>query len=204
MRYTLIKHATISQPESLLEWFKQSDWLYKMKAVKNFKPSKFIFCKSLQTRIVRHVEFNTLAWSFLVSNTESESEMFSEIRPNRGSQKYASYFTWQVENKPFKAGVLWMNDSRIHQDMKIARNDSAVKLGCRDWCGLPLNASEGLSEEALFFHSKGGRFNSWGLIHCDDRRSPWWASRDRPQHYRSRSDTVMISMNFNSYAWLYF
>ena len=58
--------------------------------------------------------------------------MFCETRPNRGSQKYASYFTWQVENKLFKASVLWMNDSRIHQDMKIARNDSAVKLGSSD------------------------------------------------------------------------
>ena len=29
-------------------------------------------------------------------------------------------------------------------------------------------------------------------------------SRDRPQHDRSRSDTVMIGMNFNSYARLYF
>ena len=26
-------------------------------------------------------------------NTESESEMFSEIQPNRGSQKFASHFT---------------------------------------------------------------------------------------------------------------
>ena len=44
--------------------------------------------------------------------------MFSEIRPNRGSQKYASYFTWQVENKLFKASVLWMNNNRIlgHED----------------------------------------------------------------------------------------
>ena len=39
---------------------------------------------------------------------------------------------------------------------------------------------------------------------CDDRRSPWWASRVRPQHDRSRSDTIMISMYFNSYARLYF
>ena len=136
-------------------------------------------------------------------NTKSESEMFSEIRSNRGSQKYASYFTWQVENKLFKASVLWMNNSRIHQDMKIARNDSVVKLGYSEWCGFPLNASERLSE-LLFFHSKGSQFSSWGLLHCDDRRSPWWASRDRPQHDRSRSDTVMISMNFNSYARLYF
>ena len=81
--------------------------------------------------------------------------MFSNIRPNRGSQKYASYFTCQVENKLFKASVLWMNDSRIHQEMKIVRNDSAVKLGCSDWCGLPLNASERLSEQALIFPLEG-------------------------------------------------
>ena len=57
---------------------------------------------------------------------------------------------------------------------------------------------------SYFFHSKGSRFSSWGLLPCDDRRSSWWASRDRPQHDRSCSDTVMISMNFNSYATLYF
>ena len=70
--------------------------------------------------------------------------MFSEIWPNRGSQKYGSYVTWQVKNKLFKAirDVLCMNNSRIHQDMKIARNDSTVKLGCSDWCKLPLDASE--------------------------------------------------------------
>ena len=63
---------------------------------------------------------------------------------------------------------------------------------------------KGNQSKLLFFHSKGSQFSSWGLLHCDDRRSPWWASRDRPQHDRSRSDTVMISMNFNSYARLYF
>ena len=36
-------------------------------SVKNVKPSKFIFCNSLQTKIARHFEFNTFAWSFLVS-----------------------------------------------------------------------------------------------------------------------------------------
>ena len=63
---------------------------------------------------------------------------------------------------------------------------------------------KGNQSQLFLFHSKGSRFSSWGLLHCDDRRSPWWASRDRPQHDRSRSDTVMISMNFNSYARLYF
>ena len=37
-------------------------------------------------------------------------------------------------------------------------------------------------------------------VHCEDRRSPLWATRDGPQHEHSRSDTIMISMNFNSRA----
>ena len=44
----------------------------------------------------------TLLLKFLVSSTGSESAMFSEIWSNHGSQKYASYFTGQVENKLFK------------------------------------------------------------------------------------------------------
>ena len=45
---------------------------------------KFHICNSLQTEIIRQVEFNTFAWSFVVSKKESESEMFSEIQPNCG------------------------------------------------------------------------------------------------------------------------
>ena len=41
-----------------------------------------------------------------------------------------------------------MNDSRIHRNIKIAKDDSAVKLGCRDLCGLPFNASERISEQS--------------------------------------------------------
>ena len=96
-------------------------------------------------------------------------------------------------------GECFMN----HRNMKIARDDSApLKPRCSDSCGLPLNASERISEQALIFSLEGGRCSSWGLLHCDDRRSPQWASRDGSQHDRSRSDTVMISMNFNSYASL--
>ena len=40
--------------------------------------------------------------------------MFSEVWPNHGSQKFASYFTWQVENKLFKASVLWMNERQLN------------------------------------------------------------------------------------------
>ena len=57
--------------------------------------------------------------------------MCNEIRPNCGSQKHASFFTVQVETNCSRR-VLRMNDSRIHRNMKIARDDRAVKLGCGD------------------------------------------------------------------------
>ena len=50
-----------------------------------------------------------------------------------------------------------MNDCRIHRNIKIARDDSAVKLGRCDLCGLPLNASERISEQALNIFSFEGR-----------------------------------------------
>ena len=66
------------------------------------------------------VEFNTFAWSFLVSNTECGGEMFSEIRPNCGLQKNASFFTWQIKNKLLKASFTnerqpneWVASNRI-------------------------------------------------------------------------------------------
>ena len=59
---------------------------------------------------------------------------------------------------------------------------------------------KGYQKKLSVVHSKGGRCNFWGLLHCDDRRSPWWASRDGSQHDRSCSDTFMICMNFNNYA----
>ena len=64
---------------------------------------------------------------------------------------------------------------------------------------------KGYQSKLLFFHSKGGRVIFWGLLYCDDRRSPWWASRDELQHDHIRSDTVMISMNLTfTPVWLFF
>ena len=60
-----------------------------------------------------------------------------------------------MENKQFKASVLLMNDNRIHGNVKIVQDDSAVTLGCSDWCGLPLNASERIVEQALIFSLEG-------------------------------------------------
>ena len=72
-----------------------------------------------------------------------------------------------------------MNDSWIHWNMKISRDDNAIH-----------------------FHSKGGRCKFWGLIHYADRRLSQWAYLDGPQHDRSSSDTVMISINFETYSSL--
>ena len=41
-----------------------------------------------------------------------------------------------------------MNDSRIYRNMNITRDDSAVELGYNDLFGLPLDASERISEQA--------------------------------------------------------
>ena len=57
--------------------------------------------------------------------------------------------------------------------------------------------SEGYQSKLLAVLLKGGQCNFWDLLDCDDRISPWWASRVGPQH-----DTVMFSMSFNSYASL--
>ena len=81
--------------------------------------------------------------------------MFSELLPNCGPYKQVSFFTLQVENKVYKAEVLGMNDSRIHRNMKIARDDNTVKLGCSDWWSPPLDASERISEQALIFPLEG-------------------------------------------------
>ena len=93
---------------------------------------------------------------------------FSRIKKKKiknTAHKNTQVFSYdKVENKLHKASVFWMNDSQIHQNMKIARDD-------RDY-------------------------------YSYDQRSSWWASRNGLQHDHICFDTVMISMNFNSYASL--
>ena len=50
---------------------------------------------------------------------------FSRIMAHKNTRVFSHD---KVENKLFKASVCWMNDSRIHRNMKIARDDSAAKL----------------------------------------------------------------------------
>ena len=56
----------MSQSEYVLEWFTESDWQSKMRAVQNDKPSKFTIYNGSQSETVRKVKFDTFAWSFSV------------------------------------------------------------------------------------------------------------------------------------------
>ena len=153
-------------------------------------------CNSSQTEILRQVEFDTCLKLFGL-HAEPEDEIFSEIRPNRDTQKHPSFYTWQLEKKLLKACVLWMNDSRIHRKMKISRDDSAVKLGCRDFHATHRKRYQ---SKLLLVHSKGDQCNFWGFLHRNDQRTPWWVNFSGPKHDRSRPATFMICTTFDSYV----
>ena len=166
MLYTLIKHATISQSESLLECFKWSDWLKKIKAV-IVKPSKFTICDSSQTEIVWLVEFNTFAWlrKFLYSfNTESESGMSSEL----WLVKTRKFF--HMINNLLKAFVLWMNYGWIHGNSKIYRNDSAVRereREVREMVGHKFKLVDdvtALAQLRVLYSDRARSFNQWQRV----------------------------------------
>ena len=134
---------------------------------------------------------STLSWSFLVSYTESESEMFSETQPNHVSQKYKSYFTWQVENKLFKASV-FMNEWQPNSPGCKDRSEWQCRKTRLKWLtdvAFHSTHQKGYQSKLLFFHLKGSRFSSWGLLHRNDQRLPSWASHDRLQYDCSCSDT---------------
>ena len=89
----------------------------------------------------------------LIQNLEVKySVNFSRIMAHKNTRVFSHD---KVENKLFKASVFWMNDSRIHRNMKIARDDSTAKLGCSNWSDFLLNVSERISEWALIFSLEG-------------------------------------------------
>ena len=75
--------------------------------------------------------------------------MFSEIRPNCGSQKHASFFTWQLINKLLKASFTKERqpNSLEHEDCSWWQSRK-TRLQWLMWPS-PLNASERISEQAL-------------------------------------------------------
>ena len=80
--------------------------------------------------------------------------MFSEIRPNRGSQKYASYFTWQVENKLFKASV-FMNEQQPNSPGNEDRSEWQRRKTRLQWLMWLSTQRIGKIIEALVFPLEG-------------------------------------------------
>ena len=124
---------------------------------------------------------------------------FSRIMAKKSTRVFSHD---KVENKLFKASVFEWTTAEFtgtwrSLGMTAPQNSAAVT-------DVTFHSTyrKGYQSKLLFFHSKGGRCSFWGLLYCDDRRSPWWASRDGLQHDHICSDTVMISMNFNSYVSL--
>ena len=109
-------------------------------------------------------------------------------------------FPWRFQKSVRKHKDPTTGNSFIHQNIKIARDYRALKLGCSDGCGLHHSTHrKGHQSKLLVVHSRGSRWNfsSEACFSGDPR-----ASCVGPQHDRGRSDTVMISMNFDSYATL--
>ena len=126
---------------------------------------------------------------------------FRRIVAHKNTQVF-SHDNW-IENKLFKASVLWMNDSRIQRNMKIARDDSAVKLGCSDWCGLPLKALERISEKALIFHWKGGRCEACFTSMTGDRHDKL-AAMDLSMIAVALTPSFLVWILTVRPVWLYF
>ena len=85
--------------------------------------------------------------------------------------------------------------------MSFRRFDSSTQRGYNStwitWRYL-INNTLTWFNNMVAIHSKSGRCNLWGLLHYNDRRSPWWASRDGPLHDRSHSDTVIFFIAYAS------
>ena len=150
------------------------------------QPSKFTICNSLQAEIVRQVELTTSAWSFslmLVSNAESEAK--NSQRTNCSRRVFYEWTTAEFTATWRFAGMTAPYNS-------AAVTDVAIHSIHR----------KGYQSKLLVVYSKGGWCNFWGFLHYDYWRSSWWSSRDGPQHDCSRSDTFMISVEFNRCASL--
>ena len=174
----------------------------KTKAVKNIKPSQFTTIKvhnlqkftnwnSWAGRIYHFcLKFFSNVSLKLVSNAESETEMFGEIRPNcqRTNCSRRVFYEWTTA----EFTGTWRLFGMTAPHNSAAVTDVAIHSIHR----------KRYQSTLLVIHSKGVRCNFWGFLHYYCRRSWWWSSRDGPQHDRSRSETFLISMRFNNCASL--
>ena len=118
----------------------------------------------------------------------------------------------------------WRGNSLIHHLRDVERNDKDAskpnkKTNCSSVCFMNERHPNLMEHEDcstavtnVAFHSKhlkgyrskllivllkGGRYNFWGLLDCDDWWSPWWASRVGPQYeflLKLKSLTLVICL----------
>ena len=99
----------------------------------------------------------TFAWSLLVSNTESESEMFSEF--DRVVARKNTQVFLHDKPKTSCSRRIFMNEQQPTSPEKSAAvTDVAFHSTHRN----------GYQSKLLFFHSKGDRCSLWGLLHRDE------------------------------------
>ena len=96
--------------------------------------------------------------------------MFCEIWLNCDLSNHASFFTvWQFNNKQ---GVCFINEwqPNSQEHVHFSTYESAVELGCCDWCELPPNTSERISEQALSWRVDNVISAAYFTVMTEDRR----------------------------------
>ena len=99
----------------------------------------------------------TFAWSLLVSNTESESEMFSEFG-RLVARKNTQVFLHDQPKTSCSRRIFMNEQQPTSPEKSAAVTDVAFHSTHRN----------GYQSKLLFFHSKGDRCSLWGLLHCDE------------------------------------
>ena len=163
-----------------------------------YKINKIVLCSTRKTKWnswagrIYHfcLKFFSNVSLKLVSNAESETEMFGEIRPNCQRTNCSRRVIYEWTTAEFTGTWRLFGMTAPHNSAAVT--DVAIHSIHR----------KGYQSKLLVVYSKGGRCNFWGFLHYVYRRSSWWSNRDGLQHDPSRSDTFMISMKFNSCARL--
>ena len=159
------------------------------KTIKVQKPSKFIFSNTLQIKIVQHVEFNTFLkffsflyriWKWNVQWNSAQSWLTKihklfHMTSRKQTVQGECFYEWQLNSPGCEDRSEWQcRKTRLQWLTDVAFHPTHQK---------------GYQSKLLFFHLKGSRFSSWGLLHRNDQRLPSWASHDRLQYDCSCSDT---------------
>ena len=122
----------------------------KCQTIKFQKPSKSTICNSLQTELVWQIHLTLFPEVFFfLSLIHIWKWNVQWIPTELGFIKTRKFSHMTIRKQTTRDVCCMNNERRIHKYMKIAQDDSTVKLGCCVWCGLPLHVLERIPEQAL-------------------------------------------------------